>query len=119
MIILERTYDTEKKQGFRILVDKLWPRGVRKEELNPDLWLKEAAPSDNLRKRFHHESEQWNDFEAEYRKELALKPEVVAHLQRLEKEKGTLVFLYSAKNPNQNNAFVLKAMVEEGTKINA
>lgn len=112
MIVLERIYDKENKQGYRILVDRLWPRGVRKEDLNHDLWLKEAAPSDALRKKFHHESERWESFEAGYRQELSQKPEIIEQLKRLEKEKGTLVFLYSAKNSEQNNAIVLKAVVE-------
>lgn len=117
MILLERIYDKGKQQGYRILVDRLWPRGIRKEDLDLDLWLKEAAPSDELRKRFHHDAEKWENFEASYRRELADRPEIIGQLKKLEKEKGTLVFLFSAKDTRRNNAVVLKEAVEGTNQV--
>jgi len=77
MIGIKRIYDNpEKKDGFRILVDRLWPRGLSKEKAKVDLWLKEIAPSDKLRKWFSHDPKKWDDFKKKYKLELRDKPEI-------------------------------------------
>ena len=112
MIRVKRVYEnTEKEDGFRVLVDRLWPRGMQKEAAKIDLWMKEVAPSDALRKSFHHEALKWPDFEKKYRSELKTKKEQLAELKQLEKEHGTLTLLFGAKDEKQNQAvLILKAL---------
>jgi uncharacterized protein YeaO (DUF488 family) len=96
-------------------VDKLWPRGLRKNEVRLDLWLKEIAPSDELRKWFSHDPEKWEEFRKRYLEELELKEEYVQKL--IEKAKETdLTLLYAAKNEDFNNATVLKEYLDSGLK---
>ncbi|WP_157156972.1 DUF488 domain-containing protein [Diaminobutyricimonas sp. LJ205] len=104
---LKRVYDdADEADGFRVLVDRLWPRGVTKERASVDLWLKDVAPSPELRKDWHHHPEQWDDFAARYRAELEDNP-AVAELERLTREHPTLTLLYGAKDPVVNHARVL------------
>jgi uncharacterized protein YeaO (DUF488 family) len=92
-------------------VDRLWPRGLRKNEVRLDLWLKEIAPSDKLRKQFSHDPEKWEEFRKCYLEELELKEEYVQKL--IEKAKETdLTLLYAAKNEDFNNATVLKEYLD-------
>lgn len=108
MIRIKRIYDKpEKRDGFRILVDRLWPRGLSKEKAGIDLWLKEIAPSDRLRKWFTHDSKKWKQFKAEYLKELRQKKGLVNKIRQREKEKINITILYSAKDEKRNNAVVL------------
>lgn len=108
MITIKRIYDKpEKKDGFRILADRLWPRGLSKEKAKIDLWLKEIAPSNELRKWFSHDPKKWNDFKKKYKSELRDKPEL-EKIKQIEKEEKTLTLLYSAKDEKHNNAIVLK-----------
>ena len=114
MIIVKRIYDKpEKKDDFRILVDRLWPRGLSKKEAKVDLWLKEIAPSDKLRKLFSHDPEKWGDFKKKYKHELKDKPELVQKINQIEKEEKTVTLLYSARDEEHNNAVVLKEYLKK------
>ena len=106
-IKIKRVYEKpEKGDGFRILVDRLWPRGLTKEKAALDLWLKEIAPSTELRKWFGHDHEKWNDFQKKYRKELKENKEAFSVLK--EHLKGPVSLLYAAKDEEHNEALVLK-----------
>ena len=108
MVRVKRVYEkAETGDGFRVLVDRLWPRGMKKEDAKIDLWMKDVAPSDALRKSYHHEALKWPDFETKYRVELKKKKEWIAKLQRLEKEHKTLTLLFGARDPEHNQAVIL------------
>jgi uncharacterized protein YeaO (DUF488 family) len=114
MIKTKRIYESPAEEdGFRILVDRLWPRGVQKEKAKIDLWLKEIAPSDELRKWFSHDPEKWEEFKKKYAKELATKQELLNEIRQTEKEKGTVTLLYSARDTEHNNAVALKIILEK------
>jgi uncharacterized protein YeaO (DUF488 family) len=114
MIKTKRIYESPAgEDGFRILVDRLWPRGVQKEKAKIDLWLKEITPSDELRKWFAHDPRKWEEFKKKYEKELNAKQELLNEVRRTEKEKGTITFLYSAKDTEHNNAVALKTLLEK------
>jgi uncharacterized protein YeaO (DUF488 family) len=109
MIRVKRIYDRyEKGDGFRILVDRLWPRGVSKNKAKVNLWLKEIAPSDKLRKWFSHDPKKWEEFKKKYKNELKNKKMLIEKIKRIEKEKGTVTLLFSAKDKEHNNAIVLR-----------
>ena len=115
MIKAKRVYDeVEKDDGIRVLVDRLWPRGIKKDEIKIDLWLQEVAPSTELRKWFSHDSSRWKEFCKRYKTELRKDEEKKIALSELTKiatrEKLTLV--YSAKDKEHNNAIVLKKLLE-------
>lgn len=104
----KRVYDPfTKKDGIRVLVDRVWPRGMTKERLQADLWLKDAAPSTALRKWFNHDPSRWEVFKNRYFAELNAKPEVVKQLLELA-AKGRLTFLFSARETQYNQAVALK-----------
>ena len=108
MIKIKRVYEkTAKEDGWRVLVDRLWPRGIKKELAHVELWMKDVAPSDALRKWFGHEPDKWNEFRKRYRAELEKKKDLVAELKKLEKEHGTLTLVFSAKDESHNQAVVL------------
>ena len=110
MITLKRIYEKPAKEdGTRILVDRLWPRGISKEEAKIDLWLKDIGPSNNLRKWFNHEDSKWEEFRKKYFEELKDKKEL---LEQIKKQKGTVTFLFGAKNIEHNNAVALKEYFE-------
>jgi len=110
---IKRIYDApDKKDGRRILVDRLWPRGVAKEKAKVDLWLKEIAPSDELRKWFAHDPTKWEEFKKRYAKELEAKQDLVKEVEQTTK-KETVTLLYSAKDTEHNNAVALKAFLEK------
>jgi uncharacterized protein YeaO (DUF488 family) len=107
-IQLKRVYEKpDEKDGFRILVDRLWPRGLTKEKADLDLWLKDIAPSTELRKWFNHDPEKWKEFQKKYLKELKENKEAVNELKEHLK-KGTVSLLYGAKDQQHNEAEVLK-----------
>ena len=113
-IKMKRVYETAAPEdGFRILVDRLWPRGVKKEAAKIDLWLKTIAPSPELRKWFGHQPERFAEFQHRYLEELKSDPEkqnaVRTVIKMLEKLDVTLV--YAAKNEQQNHAIVLKEFI--------
>ena len=106
-IKIKRVYEKpDKKDGFRILVDRLWPRGVTKERAALDLWLKEIAPTTELRKWFNHDPEKWKDFIKKYRVELKENKEAVSLLKDY-LAKGVVTLLYAAKDEVHNEAQVI------------
>lgn len=108
MIKIKRVYEKQAKDdGWRVLVDRLWPRGVKKEAAHLDAWVKDVAPSDVLRKWFGHEPKKWSEFQKKYRSELKKKKELVAELKKMEKEHKTLTLLFGAKDQEHNQAIVL------------
>ncbi len=113
MIKLKRVYDRpEKGDGLRILVDRLWPRGLTKEKAKIDLWMKEIAPSHALRKWVHHDPKRWPEFKKRYFAELAKNKELVENI--LSQSKGqTLTLLFAAKDEQQNNAVALREYLEK------
>ena len=111
-IKLKRVYDpTARSDGRRILVDRIWPRGVSKAELNLDGWIKESAPSTALRKWFDHDPGKWDEFKKRYFAELDERPEVVDLLLGACR-KGVVTLVFSAKETQYNNAVALKAYLE-------
>lgn len=108
-IEIKRVYEpATAADGYRVLVDKLWPRGVRKEELRYDLWAKELAPSAALSKWYHGNPEaNWKEFERKYRQELSKTPAVDDFLQKTEKY-DTVTLLYASRNVAENHALVLR-----------
>lgn len=112
MIKIKRVYDPVlKDDGRRILVDRLWPRGVKKEKARIDEWLKDIAPTDELRKWFSHDPEKWQEFRRRYKKELKDKKELIQKL-RAEAKSGKITLLFSARDIEYNNAVVLKEVIE-------
>jgi uncharacterized protein YeaO (DUF488 family) len=108
MIRTKRVYEeAAKEDGYRILVDRLWPRGLTKERARVDQWMKDIAPSDALRKWFHHEKSDWGEFVKRYKMELAKKKELWGELRAAEKEHGTVTLLFGSKDEKQNQAVVL------------
>jgi len=106
-IAVKRIYEApDKADGQRVLVDRIWPRGVRKEDAALTLWLKEIAPSDELRKWFGHEPERWVEFQKRYRTELDGNGEAVARLRGLLRD-GKVTLLYGAHDETHNNAVAL------------
>ena len=106
-----RIYDDPHGKGFRVLVDRLWPRGLRKDEVDFDLWLKDLAPSDPLRKWFGHEPAKWDEFKKRYFAELEGKQDQIRRLTDAAKDKTT-VLLYGAKDTEHNQAVALKEYLE-------
>lgn len=111
MIKAERIYDASASGGLRILVDRLWPRGIRKDEVRVDLWMKDIAPSNELRKWFGHDPGKWEEFKVRFFRELDGKPELVDQLI-LKAGESDLFFLYSARDEEHNNAIALKEYIE-------
>jgi len=99
--------------GFRILVDRLWPRGLKKEAAGIDVWMKEVAPSDGLRKWFSHDPERWDEFKKRYFAELSDKPGAVKEIAG-RAEKGGVTLLFAAKDEEHNNARALKEYLLRG-----
>jgi uncharacterized protein YeaO (DUF488 family) len=111
MIKLKRIYDEfQKSDGFRILVDRLWPRGVSKEKAHLDLWLKEVAPSTELRKWFGHDPEKWQEFIKRYKKELAAN-DAFGELKSIAEKEKNITLLYAARDEEHNEAMVLKELI--------
>jgi uncharacterized protein YeaO (DUF488 family) len=111
-IHVKRVYEPrEESDGFRILVDRLWPRGIKKEAANVDAWIKEVAPSNELRKWFHTEHDKWNEFVEKYEAELK-NSEAVKGLKDVVKKNKTVTFLYSSKFTEHNNAVALRDFIK-------
>jgi uncharacterized protein YeaO (DUF488 family) len=106
---IKRVYDAPSSDdGVRVLVDRLWPRGLKREVSKIDLWLKEVAPSDGLRRWFAHDPTRWAEFQKRYHAELAKNAEPIAVLRDLIKGRKPLTLLYAAKDTEHNNAIVLR-----------
>lgn len=116
MIHVKRAYETpSRKDGSRILVERLWPRGLTKKRAALDLWLKDVAPSPALRKWFAHDPQKWEQFIQRYWKELENHGDAVGLLRRWIR-KGTVTFVYAARDEEHNGAVALKAFVERGRR---
>jgi uncharacterized protein YeaO (DUF488 family) len=112
MIRLKRVYEPPSRtDGARILVDRLWPRGLTKERAAVTLWLKDVAPSTELRKWFGHSPARWKRFQARYRKELREKKDVLELLKRKSKA-HTVTLVYAARDEQHNEALVLKRILQ-------
>ena len=110
---IKRVYEeADKADGKRILVDRLWPRGLSKEKANIDLWLKEIAPSTGLRKWFNHDAQKWPEFKQRYIAELQQNSAAVEQLQAALKE-GTVTLLYGAKDQEHNQAVALRELLKK------
>lgn len=113
MIKIKRVYEpATPEDGKRFLVDRLWPRGVKKEQLQLDGWVREVGPSDTLRKWFGHDLAKWEQFKQRYFAELEAKPQTWRPLMEAAHE-GDVTLLFSAKDETHNNAAALKAFLEE------
>ncbi len=111
-IQLKRAYDPPADDdGFRVLVDRVWPRGVRKETLKLDQWLREISPSTALRKWFGHDPDKWEEFKKRYSRELDGRPQEVAVLLDRMRE-GPLTIVFASKEQRFNNAVALKEYLE-------
>jgi len=112
LIRVKRVYEEPSAEdGYRILVDRLWPRGLRKEKAKIDLWMRNLAPSDKLRRWFGHKPERWKEFKQRYFKELREKEALLKQILEKEKE-GAVTLLYSTKDTTYNNAIALKEYIE-------
>jgi uncharacterized protein YeaO (DUF488 family) len=108
---IKRVYlQPDKEDGIRILVDRLWPRGLTKEKASVDLWLKDIAPSTELRQWFGHDPAKWTEFQTRYRAELRSNKEQLSLLKQ-EATKGTVTLLYGAKDEEHNEAIVLQKIL--------
>jgi uncharacterized protein YeaO (DUF488 family) len=108
-IRLKRAYEEpEEADGFRVLVDRLWPRGISKEKARINLWLKDIAPSNELRAWYHHAPDKWTEFEEKYFQELDASHEAVDSLWKEIEEQKKVTLVYSSKNEDRNNAVALK-----------
>lgn len=109
MIRIKRIYEASSNDdGYRILVDRLWPRGLSKDKSKVDLWLEEIAPSDELRKWFAHDPRKWQVFREKYEHELKDKSELMMKIRQIEVERKIVTLLYSAKDEKHNNGMVLR-----------
>lgn len=113
MFVIKRVYEKPVEgDGIRVLIDRLWPRGLKKEETAIDYWMKEIAPSDTLRKWFAHKEELWQEFKSRYKKELKEKNELLKQLIDLGKNKK-VTLLYAARDEERNNAQVLLEVLKK------
>ena len=114
MIKLKRAYEKPARDdGERILVERLWPRGLTKLQAKVDLWLKDVAPSTELRKWFGHDPDRWDEFRRRYQKELRSKEDQIKLLKRKAKA-GTITLIYAARDEEHNGALVLKQFLQKG-----
>lgn len=114
VIVTERVY-RNKEKGFKILVDRIWPRGLTKENVSADIWEKDIAPSNALRKWFSHDESKWAEFKKKYEKELASAENVekLKYIKSLERKYGKIVLLFGAKNETHNQAVILKEVLDK------
>jgi uncharacterized protein YeaO (DUF488 family) len=111
-IKLKRAYDpASADDGVRILVERLWPRGVKKETLHLDAWLKDVAPSTELRKWFSHDPAKWSAFQRKYFAELDAKPDALEPIRKASSH-GRVTLIFSSHDAEHNNAAALKAYIE-------
>ncbi len=116
-IRIERIYDDPKGgDSFRILVDRLWPRGLSKDKVRVDLWQKDIAPSNTLRKWFGHDEKKWDGFKHKYFKELDKNNDAINTIIKTAQEQNSITLLYGSKEKRFNNAVALKEYLEEKIK---
>ncbi len=114
---LKRIYESfEAQDGYRVLVDRIWPRGMSKETARIKLWMKEIGPSDALRKWFGHNPERWPGFQKRYRQELKRDADLIGRLRGIETEHDTITLLYSARDDRRNQAVVLCAFLRRAAR---
>ncbi len=114
---LKRAYDPPSDDdGVRVLVDRLWPRGLRKSAAAIDYWMKDVAPSTELRRWFGHEPGRWSEFRRRYRFELSRKPEVVSELEALAR-KGPVTLVFAARDTLHNEAVVLRDVLTRRRQV--
>jgi uncharacterized protein YeaO (DUF488 family) len=112
MVRLKRVYEpADTADGFRVLVDRLWPRGLRKDKARIDLWLKEIAPSTELRRWFDHDPTRWAEFQKKYRAELRHRADLLRTIEDALRE-GPVTLLFAARDVDHNEAIVLKDWIE-------
>jgi uncharacterized protein YeaO (DUF488 family) len=117
MIDLKRVYDkAERTDGVRYLIERLWPRGVKKASLQIDGWLKSAGPSTELRQWFDHDAEKWAEFQQRYFKELQAHPESWKPIAEAAR-RGKVTLIYSSHDTEHNNAVALKKFIESQAKL--
>jgi uncharacterized protein YeaO (DUF488 family) len=110
---IRRAYEPpSRNDGYRILVDRLWPRGVSKAEAHLDEWDRDVAPSTELRQWFGHDPQRWEEFRRHYRDELARRPDAVAHLVDVAR-RGRLTLVFGARDTVHNDAVVLREVIDE------
>lgn len=113
MLKTKRVYeDAKASDGVRFLVERLWPRGIKKEELKMKAWLKDVSPSPELRKWFAHDPDKWQEFQKRYRAELKANPEAWKPILEAAK-RGDVTLLYSARDTEHNSALVLKSFLDK------
>lgn len=112
MIRIRRIYEPGSiGENYKVLVDRLWPRGISKEKAEWDEWVKDLSPSNELRQWFSHDASKWAEFKRRYEEELAPRRDELIRLKQLEKKYGTLTMLYSSRNTEFNHALVLREVV--------
>lgn len=117
MIKLKRIYEkASTEDGYRILVDRLWPRGLTKAGARVSLWAKDIAPSDDLRKWCSHDPEKWERFQKRYTQELSEKRERLREVKKIEKKERIVTLLYSSKDDKHNNGIVLYHLLRTTSK---
>jgi len=107
-LLTERIYAQPQHAGFRVLVDRVWPRGIKKIDAHLDLWAKTIAPSAELRKWFNHDPEKFTEFTQRYLAELSINPDWPAFRDTLQTQSQPIILLYGAKDEHNNQAVVLK-----------
>ncbi len=113
MLQIKRVYEpVEPADGVRFLVERLWPRGIKKETLKMEAWLKDVSPSPDLRKWYAHDVSKWDEFQKRYRVELAASPDAWKPILEAARH-GTVTLLYSAHDTEHNSALVLQSFLEE------
>lgn len=119
VVKLRRAYEEKgKDDGYRILVDRLWPRGIKKEDLSYSWWAKDITPSDDLRKSFHEDKKKFNEFKKSYKEELEENDKKSEYLDKVEKQlkKHNVTLVYGSKDKKENHAVVLKEWTEDKLK---
>ncbi|MCO6497495.1 MAG: DUF488 domain-containing protein [Chitinophagaceae bacterium] len=112
---IKRVYEKpEKSDGYRVLIDRLWPRGLSKETAAVDLWLRDIAPSTELRKWFNHDPAKWAEFQKRYTAEIMNNIDVWAQLKKTIREQKMTTLVYAAKDELHNDAVVLKSLLTKG-----
>lgn len=113
MLKIKRVYDDISQQdGKRVLVDGVWPRGIKKEDLEHDEWMKDIAPSTDLRKWFNHDADKWDEFKKRYKKELKDHKEDLKQLKE-DSDGHNVTLLFAAKDEEHNQAVVIKEYIED------
>jgi uncharacterized protein YeaO (DUF488 family) len=114
MLKVKRIYDAaEPSDGNRVLVDRIWPRGMSKHKAKVDLWMKDIAPSDALRKWYGHDPERWPEFQRRYHQELRNEPELTKQIKQLERKYHTITLVFSARDERHNQAVALLTFLKK------